>query len=272
MGKSTLLLNQIRGDIERGAGLCVIDPHGDLADAVARSVPRHRTNDVILFDPADDDFSVGFNPLACSAPGRRDLVADDVLAAFEKVYDLENTPRLKDTLRNALYVLVEKGMTLVNLLLMLSDEAYRNRQDAMTRLALFLARLSPAAAMGHAVETMAGTDFEMHRRWRDDLIQYRGGLEAYLKEKGVTFGGFRMVVRTSTSASGGGRNTNQTLHIGGPEDESRLDLASMPQFRARPESYASALARAAPDLVIMALWAAGALLVAFARFMKYDVR
>ena len=127
VGKSTLLLNQIRADIEGGAGLCVIDPHGDLADAVARSVPRHRTNDVILFDPADDDFSVGFNPLACSDPGRRDLVADDVLAAFEKVYDLENTPRLKDTLRNALYVLVEKQMTLVNLLLMLSDASYRDR-------------------------------------------------------------------------------------------------------------------------------------------------
>jgi hypothetical protein len=110
VGKSTLLLNQIRGDIERGAGVCVIDPHGDLAEAVARSIPRHRTNDVIYFDPADDDFSVAFNPLACSDPARRDLVADDVLAAFEKVYDLTHTPRLKDTLRNALYVLVEKGM------------------------------------------------------------------------------------------------------------------------------------------------------------------
>ena len=111
VGKSTLLLNQIRGDTERGAGVCVIDPHGDLAEAVARSIPRHRTNDVIYFDPADDAFSVAFNPLACSDPARRDLVADDVLAAFEKVYDLTHTPRLKDTLRNALYVLVEKGMT-----------------------------------------------------------------------------------------------------------------------------------------------------------------
>lgn len=42
--------------------------------------------------------------------------------------------------------------------------------------------------------------------------------------------------------------------------------------RAQPEGYASALGRGPPDLVIMALWAAGALLVAFARFLKYDVR
>ena len=130
VGKSTLLLNQIRGDIERGAGVCVIDPHGDLADAVVRSVPRHRTNDVILFDPADDEYAVAYNPLQCSDPARRDLVADDVLAAFEKVYDLSHSPRLKDTLRNALYVLVEKGKTLLNLLLMLSDPAYRQRLTA----------------------------------------------------------------------------------------------------------------------------------------------
>ena len=108
----------------------MIDPHGDLADAVACSIPRCRTNDAVLFDPADDEFSVGFNPLYCPDPKRRDLVADDVLAAFEKTYDLSHTPRLKDTLRNALYVLVEKGKTLLSLLIMLSDESYRQRLTA----------------------------------------------------------------------------------------------------------------------------------------------
>jgi ABC-2 type transport system permease protein len=151
------------------------------------------------------------------------------------------------------------------------EESYRNRQDAMTRLALGLARLSPAAAMGHAVETMAGTDFEVHRRWRDDLLQYRSELEIYLKSKGVTFGGFRMVVRTENRGGSGGARS-QTMHFGAPEDESRLDMSSMPQFRARPETYGSALGRAVPDLLLMGLWAAGALLAAFARFLRYDVR
>jgi len=130
VGKSTLLLKQIMCDVEQGAGLCVIDPHGDLATAVARAIPRHRTNDVILFDPADEEYSVEFNPLHCPDPARRDLVADDVLSAFEKIHDLSQTPRLKDTLRNALYVLVERGKTLLNLLIMLSDEAYRERLTA----------------------------------------------------------------------------------------------------------------------------------------------
>ena len=130
VGKSTLLLNQIRADIGSGAGLCVIDPHGDLAYAVVASIKSSRTNDVVLFDPSDDEYSVAFNPLYCGDPRRRDLVADDVLSAFEKAYDLSETPRLKDTLRNALYVLVEKGKTLLSLLIMLSDASYRERLTA----------------------------------------------------------------------------------------------------------------------------------------------
>jgi ABC-type transport system involved in multi-copper enzyme maturation permease subunit len=151
------------------------------------------------------------------------------------------------------------------------DVSYRNRQDAMTRLALFLSRFSPAAAMSHAVETMAGTDFEMHRRWRDDLISFRGGLEAFLKAKGVTFGGFRMVVRSSTTTTSGGTRSHE-VRIGGPDSESALDLSALPKFSVRPESPLDALGRAAPDLAIMAAWAAVALLLSFGKFLKYDVR
>jgi ABC-type transport system involved in multi-copper enzyme maturation permease subunit len=151
------------------------------------------------------------------------------------------------------------------------DESYRNRQDAMTRLALTLSRLSPAAAMSHAVEVMSGTDFEVHRRWRDDLLAYRGQLEAFLKAKGVQVGAFRIAIRATTATTRGGQSTTSTLRIGGSE-ESRLDLAALPRFASRPESFASELGRATPDLVILALWAAAGLLLAFSRFMKYDVR
>jgi ABC-2 type transport system permease protein len=150
------------------------------------------------------------------------------------------------------------------------DESYRNKQDAMTRMALTLSRLSPAAAMSHAVEVMSGTDFEVHRRWRDDLLAYRGQLEAFLKGKGVLFGGFRVAIRTTATAGRGG-TTNQTFRIGGT-DEARLDLSALPKFTPRPDSFLGALGRATPDLVIMALWAVVGLLLAFGRFMKYDVR
>jgi ABC-type transport system involved in multi-copper enzyme maturation permease subunit len=151
------------------------------------------------------------------------------------------------------------------------DESYRNRQDAMTRLALTLSRLSPAAAMSHAVEVMSGTDFEVHRRWRDDLLAYRGQLEAFFKSKGVQVGGFRIAIRSSNTTNRGGQSSNTTLRLGGTE-ESRLDLTALPRFASRPESFTSELGRATPDLVILALWAAVGLLLAFSRFMKYDVR
>ena len=152
------------------------------------------------------------------------------------------------------------------------DESYRNKQDAMTRLALTLSRLSPAAAMSHAIEVMGGTDFEVHRRWRDDLLAYRSQLEAFLRSKGVQLGGFRIAITTRSSTTGG-RTSNQTVRIGGPgTEDTRLDLSSLPRFAPRPESFGAALGRATPDLVIMALWAAAGLLLAFGMFMKYDVR
>jgi len=50
MGKTTLLQNMLVLDMQSGRGLCLIDPHGDLADSITALVPSHRTNDVILFD------------------------------------------------------------------------------------------------------------------------------------------------------------------------------------------------------------------------------
>src|ERR1700675_4034087 len=64
-GKSTLLLNLIHQDMRAGRGLTVLDVHGDLATAVIERVPKHRTNDTIVFDAAADQV-VPFNPLACA--------------------------------------------------------------------------------------------------------------------------------------------------------------------------------------------------------------
>jgi hypothetical protein len=128
--------------------------------------------------------------------------------------------------------------------------------------------------MSHAVEVLAGTDFDTHRAWRDDLVTYRRELEGYLKSKGVQFGGFRIAIRTSSTqrGSGGGRQSN-SITFGGPSSaDTRLDLSTLPQFTPQAESFVSALGRAAPDLLILGLWATAALLLAFAKFLKYDVR
>jgi ABC-type transport system involved in multi-copper enzyme maturation permease subunit len=154
------------------------------------------------------------------------------------------------------------------------DEGYRNRQNAFTRLAVFLARFSPAVAMSHAVEVMTETDFEADRRWRANLLAYRDLLRAYLKEKGVDTDqfGVRMVVRSTTDNGRAGGRQDQTISIGPRQEQTRLDLGGFPSFGPRREAWSEALARTVPDLVVLALYAAVAFLLAFSRFLKYDVR
>jgi hypothetical protein len=137
MGKTTLLLNQIAADLNADRGVCLVDPHGDLADAAIRLVPPHRTNETIIFDAGDREYAIGFNPLACSDPSRVDQVASGVVSALRKLYDSWG-PRLDDSLRNAVYVAVEQQGTLLDVLQLLGDSAYRERvvpqiRDAMVR-------------------------------------------------------------------------------------------------------------------------------------------
>jgi hypothetical protein len=128
MGKSALLHNIVRGDIEANRGVALIDPHGDLAEAVLDSVPARHTNDVVHFDAGDAAHAVAFNPLAVPRGGDPVLVADGVLAAFQKVFGLEegSAPRLLHILRNCLQTLVgQDGTTLLSVQRILLDAPYR---------------------------------------------------------------------------------------------------------------------------------------------------
>lgn len=126
MGKSTLLQHLLASDIAAGRGAGLIDPHGDLAEAVLRSVPRHRTNDVVLFDAGDVSHPLAFNVLAGRSAAERPLVASGVLSAFKKLYADSWGPRLEHILRNALLTLLEiPGTSLVSLLRLLGDAHYR---------------------------------------------------------------------------------------------------------------------------------------------------
>lgn len=78
MGKSTLLQNLVVSDIHAGHGIGLIDPHGDLADTMLTLVPKHRTNDVVLFDAGDRDSPLSFNILACRSLEERPLVASGI--------------------------------------------------------------------------------------------------------------------------------------------------------------------------------------------------
>src|SRR6202051_3369116 len=85
-GKSTLLLNLIAQDLAAGAGLALLDAHGDLAEAVLMHVPKDRANDLVYINPADAERPIGFNPLSAVPDDRKPLVADDVVGAFKHVW------------------------------------------------------------------------------------------------------------------------------------------------------------------------------------------
>jgi hypothetical protein len=129
VGKSTFLRSLIAQDIAAGRGCAVLDPHGDLAEEVLGLVPRHRTDDVVYFDPADRGRVPALNPLAGVPPAERARVTEEIVAAFSSIWGLstETTPRLLYILTNTIAALLDvpNGATLLGIPRMLTDERYR---------------------------------------------------------------------------------------------------------------------------------------------------
>jgi hypothetical protein len=128
MGKSTLLHTQIAADC-RHAGVGVVDPHGDLVDDVLTTIPKSRTNDVLILDPADPT-GLTVNPLACADASQRALVAENNLAALSKVFgfDPQTAPRLVHILRYTLLALVgTEHASYLSIRPMLTDRQFRKR-------------------------------------------------------------------------------------------------------------------------------------------------
>src|SRR6266851_885152 len=127
-GKSTLLLNLIARDLAAGAGPALLDPHGDLAEAVLLHVPRDRTNDLLYVNPADAGRPIGFNPLSGVPEDLKPIVADGVVSAFRHVWPESWGPRLDYILTNAVRALLDvPGATLLMLPRLLIDEPFRVR-------------------------------------------------------------------------------------------------------------------------------------------------
>lgn len=139
MGKSTLLENMVFSDILAGRGVGVIDPHGDLADAVLNFVPANRTNDVILIDPSDQEYAVAFNMLENVDPALRSIVCSGLVGIFKKIYADSWGPRLEHILRNTILALLEyPGTSMMGIPRMLADNDYRRQvmkkiQDPVVR-------------------------------------------------------------------------------------------------------------------------------------------
>lgn len=126
VGKSTLLQNMTLDDIKEGRGVGVVDPHGDYIDYVLERIPEKRIEDVILFDPSDRDFPVGFNILDVPNPKYKVIAASGVVSVFKKIFGDSWGPRLEYWLSSAVLALLDfDGATLMMLPRLFTDDAFR---------------------------------------------------------------------------------------------------------------------------------------------------
>jgi len=127
-GKSSLLLNLIRQDIENGDGVGVLDPHGDLVKHILGMVPDNRVGDVVLVDPSDVDYPVAFNILSAHSDDEKALLASDLIAVFRRLATSWGD-QMDMVLQNAILAFLEskRGGTLADLRLFLLDGKYRKQ-------------------------------------------------------------------------------------------------------------------------------------------------
>lgn len=128
-GKSTLLQHMIGQDLAAGRGLAVIDPLGNLAQAVLGLVPSHRAHELVYLNPTDLERPIGFNVLEQVHPDKHAVVADDIVAAFVHIWGAAAVAdRSQQVLRNAIRALLDSpGTTLLAIPRLLTDDIYRAR-------------------------------------------------------------------------------------------------------------------------------------------------
>ena len=127
-GKSTLLFNMLRQDIERGEGIALLEPHGDLVERVLGIIPESRHRDVVLIDPSDEEHVVGFNILAAHSDFERNLLASDLVSTFRRL-STSWGEQMNSVLRNAILAFLEgsRGGTLADMRRFLLDAAFRKQ-------------------------------------------------------------------------------------------------------------------------------------------------
>ncbi|KAB1116841.1 ATP-binding protein [Micromonospora aurantiaca] len=119
VGKSTLLLNMILGDIKAGRGTVVIDPRGDLITDILDRLPVSYAKKIVIIDP-DQENPGCFNPL--DDGGDRHLAVDNLVGIFAKIFQGQWGPRMDDTMRVACLTLMRHAKPTLSLVPSLLQE------------------------------------------------------------------------------------------------------------------------------------------------------
>ncbi|HSV95246.1 MAG TPA: TraM recognition domain-containing protein [Spirochaetia bacterium] len=128
-GKTQLLKSMIIQDMRAGRGLCFLEPHGEGIEELMELVPPERAEDVIFFDPTDDDRPIGFNMLEVNNYDEMYQVASSIINLMYKLFDPHRTgmigARFEHAVRNAmLTVAMVPGSTFIEVNRALTDQKY----------------------------------------------------------------------------------------------------------------------------------------------------
>src|SRR3989338_1247870 len=132
-GKSSFLKSLVIQDIEKGNGVCMIDPHGvDILDILA-NIPPERYGDLIYFDPGNTSRPMGLNMLEYDPkyPEMKTFVVNEMFSIFQKLYGKvpeSMGPMFEHYFRNATMLVIEdpeSGSTLLDVSRVLADASFR---------------------------------------------------------------------------------------------------------------------------------------------------
>lgn len=128
VGKTKLLELFLRQDIVYNHGLCLIDPHGDVIDAMLDFIPKERIKDVCIIDPTDIEYPISFNPLQNVDPMFKFQLTQGLIEVFQKQFGANWTPRLEHVFRFTCLALLDyPHATMRGMISMLTDRNYRQK-------------------------------------------------------------------------------------------------------------------------------------------------
>lgn len=126
-GKSTMVLNLIEQDIRLGQGITVLDPHGDLIENILPCIPESRISDVVLIDPSDAQYPIGFNILSAHSEIEKEVLSSDLVSVFRRL-STSWGDQMNSVFANAILAFLEhpNGGTLIELRRFLIEKAFRD--------------------------------------------------------------------------------------------------------------------------------------------------
>ncbi|MFY0602761.1 MAG: ATP-binding protein [Flavobacteriaceae bacterium] len=126
VGKSTLIANMMIEDMKGGNGCALFDPHGDIVEDVLLRIPNHRKQDVIIIDPSDENYSIGFNLLGATTDAEKIVLSSDLVSSFKR-HATAWGDNMTAVLSNAINTFLESSRngTLIELKRFLLEESFR---------------------------------------------------------------------------------------------------------------------------------------------------